>query len=341
MDRQWFFRSALAGYFTFALALPAAAKSTAVADFYAGKTIEVYVAGGAGGGYGLYARVVSKYLQRYIPGNPTLTPKFMPGGRGAKAINYLYNIASKDGLALGAPLSVQPTTEALARPGIRYASNKLHWIGRMTDIVTVVTIKNDAPATTIAGIRKSTLVAGTTGVGSTTHMAFAIMNWALDTKFKIVAGYKNTADISLAYEQGEVHAIAAPWGTVRARRPALLQDVQLVQVGLAKDSEAPEVSLLVDLVTDPKKKAAVAFLSAEATIGRTLVAPPGVPAGRVIALRHAFDAAMKDPELVAEVMKRKMGYNPMSGAALEKVVREHMDTRPDVIALAKKAAGFK
>ncbi len=318
---------------------PASAQS--VAEFYKGKNIEIYVGAGAGGGYGLYSRVLAEFMPRHIPGNPTMTPKFMSGSAGVKAANYVYNVAPKQGTALAFMLSSQPTSEATGRKSVKYKSVNFQWIGRMVDIITVVTVNRSAPATTIEGLKTKEVVAGVTGAGSSTHMPFAIMNWALGTRFKIVAGYKGSAGPALAFDRGEVAAVAAPLGTLRTRRPHMLKEVSLVQVALAKDPLSPEIPLLMDLVKDPRQKEAVRFLSAQASFGRTLAAPPGVPADRVAALRKAFDDTMKDPKFVAATTKRKMALAPMSGLELEKLVREHLATPPDIISMAKKAAGMK
>lgn len=319
-------------------AAPADAQS--VADFYKGKNIEIYVGAGAGGGYGLYSRVLAEFMARHIPGEPTMTLKFMAGSAGVKAANYVYNVAPKQGTALGFLLSSQPTSEATGR-SVKYKSANFHWLGRMVDIITVVTLSRKAPATTLDGLKKTEVIAGITRPGSTTHIPYAVMNWALGTKFKVVSGYKGSAGPALAFDRGEVHTVAAPWGTLRTRRPHMLKEISLVQVALAKDPLSPEVPLLMDLITDPKQKQAVRFLSAQASFGRTLTAPPGVPADRVAALRKAFDATMADPEFVAAAKKRKIAIAPMSGVELEKLVREHLATPAEVIRVAKKAAGMK
>jgi len=326
---------------TMLVTAPAPASADAAADFYKGKNIEIYVGAGAGGGYGLYSRVLAEFMADHIPGSPSMTLKFMAGSAGVKAANYLYNVAPKRGTSLGFFLSSQPTSEATGRKSVKYKSAKFSWIGRMVDIITVVTIKRSAPATTIDAMKNTEVIVGITRPGSTTHMPFAIMNWALGTKFKIVSGYKGSAGPALAFDRGEVDAVAAPWGTLRTRRPHMLKEIALVQIALAKDPLRPDVPLLMDLIKDPAKKEAVRFLSAQASIGRTLTAPPGVPAHLIVALRKAFDATMSDPKFLAAAKKRKMALAPLSGAAVEKIVLEHLATPADIIQVAKKAAGMK
>jgi len=327
--------------FTLAATLAGPGQADAVADFYKGRNVEIYVGAGAGGGYGLYTRVLAEFLPKHLPGHPTFTPKFMSGSAGVKMANYFYNVAPKDGSALGVPLSSIGTSEATGRKGVKYESAKIHWLGRMVDIVTVATIKRDLGIKSVDEARGKVIIAGVTRPGSTTHMPFAIMNWALGTKFKIVSGYKGSAGPALAYEKGEVQAVAAPWVTLRARRPHLLKDVQLVQVALAKDPQGMDVPLMIDLVKDPAKKAAIHFLSAQASIGRSLTAPPGVPHDRLNAIAKAFEATMNDPDFQAMAKKRKMDLNFLAWKPLQAMVMEHLHTPADIVKMAKKAAGMK
>jgi len=327
--------------FAVAATLAVPAQADAVADFYKGKNVEIYVGAGAGGGYGLYTRVLAEFLSRHVPGQPTFTPKFMSGSAGVKMANYFYNVAPKNGSALGMPLSSIATSEATGRKGIKYKSDKINWLGRMVDIVTVATVKRDLGVKSVDDARGKEIVAGVTRPGSTTHMPFAIMNWALGTKFKIVSGYKGSAGPALAYDKGEVQAVAAPWVTLRARRPHLLNDVQLVQVALAKDPQGMNVPLMIDLVNDPAKKAAVRFLSAQASIGRSLTAPPGVPHERLDAIAKGFAATMRDPAFLATAKKRKMDLNFLAWKPLQEMVEEHLHTPADIVKVAKKAAGMK
>ncbi len=324
-----------------AISANGAARADAVADFFKGKVVEIYVAAGAGGGYGLYSRVLCEFMSDHIPGQPTLTPKFMSGSAGVKAANYVYNVVPKTGAALGFFLSSQPTSEVTGAKGVKYKSAEMNWLGRMVDIITVVTVKKDSNVKSVEDATKTQVIAGITRPGSTTHLPFAIMNWALGTKFKIVSGYKGSAGPALAFDKGEVQAVAAPWGTLRTRRPHFLKERQIVQVALAKDTMRPDVPLLMDLMKTPEQKEAVRFLSAQASIGRTLSAPPGVPRDRVAALRKAFDATMADPKFLAATKKRKMALAPATGAEVEKMVLEHLATPASIIKIATKAAGIK
>ncbi len=341
MSKQGFSRLLAVLPLTFAVVATAPAQADAVADFYKGRNVTIFVGAGAGGGYGLYTRVLAEFLARHMPGKPTLTLKFMSGSAGVKMMNYFYNVAPKDGSSLGIPISSVPTSEATGRKGVKFKSAKIHWLGRIVDIVTVVTVKRSASVNSIEAARQKVIIAGSTRPGSTTHLPFAIMNWALGTKFKMVTGYKGSGGVALAFDRGEIQAAAAPWGTLRARRPHFFEDVQLVQIALAKDRQGMKVPLLLDLIDDPGKKAAVRFLSAQASIGRALIAPPGMPSDRLNAVEKAFAATMADPAFLAMAKKRKMDINPLGRSALQAMVREHLNTSPSIVKIAKKAAGMK
>ncbi len=311
-----------------------------VAGFYKGKTIEVFVAAAEGEGYDRYARLLSEFMPGHIPGNPAMTLKFMAGSGGVKAANYVYAVAPKDGTAIACLLSSQPTMEALGGPDIKYKSVNLNWIGRIVDTVSAVIVRRTGTAATLADLKKAELAAGATKAGSVTAVPFAMMNWALGTRFRIVNGYKGVTGSTRAFARGEVQAVAAPWDTILAGRPPSPNQVTIAQVGLEKNAGHPDVPLLIDLVTDPEKKAAVTFLSAQGSIGRTVSAPPRVLEERFLALRKAFNATMKDARFLAAAKQRKMELAPLTGEQVEKLVVEHLATPEGVIRIARKAAGI-
>ena len=314
------------------------ARADAVADFYKGRTVTLYVASSAGGGYGLYGQLMAAHFGRFLPGNPTTIPSYMSGAGGLKAANYVYNAAPKDGSALGVLLSPVPVQQYVQDKAAKYDVNKFQWIGVVAPVVQAFTVMKTAPATTLEGLRKTEIVAGATGVGSDTYVVPTLANVMLGTKIKIVKGYKGTAAIAQAMEQGEAHAWAGPWTSKAASFPRLLDPkvaVQLFQFGLARQEGHKDVPLLTELVQDPQKKKVVAFLSGPTALGRSLVAPPGVPANRLAALRTAFDRMVKDPAFLADAKRRKADVTPMSGKDLQALIREITDVPPSVIAEAK------
>lgn len=318
-----------------------AAFAESVAEFYTGKRITIVIGGGPGSGNEVYARLLSEFMTKWIPGNPILILQFMPGSGGVKAANYVYNVAAGDGSVMGMPLSPQPTTQAMGHSGVRYDATEFRWIGRMVDVVQLATVRRDAGVASLDDIRRKEVVAGTTRPGAANHFMFALMNAYLSTQFKIVTGYEGTGGVALAYERGEVHAQAAPYSSIVTSKPAFLNDIKLVQIGLEKEPREPDVPLLLDLVKDPKAKAVVEFMSVQAAIGRSFYLPPKVPADRVKALRQAFDQTMADPALRAKAAQRKMDLSPLDGRSVQRIVERHMATPAKIVDEAKKAAQIK
>ncbi|MPY69817.1 MAG: hypothetical protein GEU92_07005 [Alphaproteobacteria bacterium] len=316
-----------------------AVHSEPVASFYRGKTVTLYVGAGAGGGYGLYARLMAEHLGEHLPGKPTVVASFMSGSGGLKAANYVYNAAQRSGVALGVLLSPVPVQQYVRPEAAKFDVNKFQWIGVVAPVVQSFTVMRSAPATTIEGMREKEIIAGATGVGSDTYVVPKLANYALGTKIKIVKGYKGTAAIALAMERGEVHAWAGPWTSKEARFPELLNPekaVQLFQFGLIRQPGYEETPLLTDLIAVPEKKRVAEFLSGPTALGRSLVAPPEVPSERVDALRAAFDAMVEDDAFLADAKKRKADVSPTGGAETQKLVKRITDVSPNVVEEAKR-----
>jgi hypothetical protein len=152
------------------------------------------------------------------------------------------------------------------------------------------------------------------------------MNALVGTKFKIVFGYPGGNDINLAMERGEVDGRGSnSWGSWKGTKPDWIRDKKiniLVQIGLSKTEDLPDVPLLMDLAGNPDDRAVLKLLSSPTTIGRPIIAPPGVPAERVKALRDAFDTMVKDPAFLDEAKKQNLDIQPVSGEELQRIVAD-------------------
>jgi tripartite-type tricarboxylate transporter receptor subunit TctC len=312
----------------------AGAAGDPVATFYKNKTINIVVAGGPDGGYGQYANLIGPFITKYLPGNPTIVTQFMPGGGGITAANYLYNLAPHDGTSLATLLSSLPISERIGRPGIHYSSANFAWIGRFSSLNGVVTVRHDAPATTIEAMKKTPIVVGSAGVQELPILS----NWAIGTKFKIISGYEGSQGSVLAYERGEVDAFYTSWDNLKSSYARHLHDLHVLQSGLEAEKGYGDAPLLLDLVTDPEKREVTRFFAAEDTIGRFLVGPPNVPPARVEALRKAFDAAIADPDFLAKATK--LNIAAQSGAALQSVVSRVLATPSNIVAMGIQAVGL-
>ena len=307
-------------------------------DAFKGKTITMHVAAGAGGGYGHYGQLMAQHLGRHIPGEPNVIVSYMPGAGGLNGANHLYNLAARDGTALGVLVSPAPV-HAMMEPAARYDVNKFNWIGVVVPVIQALTVMRHAPAQTIEAMRETEIVAGSTGPASDTFTVPQLVNYALGTKIKIVIGYKGTADIALAMRRGEVHAWAGPWTSKSAQFPDLLDPAiatQLLQFGLKKPAGREAVPLLTELVTDPAKKSVVEFLSGPTALGYSLAAPPEVPADRIAILRNAFNAMVKDQVFLDDAKRGRSVVEATGGEELQAIVGRITSVPPNVVAEAKR-----
>jgi tripartite-type tricarboxylate transporter receptor subunit TctC len=339
------FRTHIAGFagliFSFvAVSTPVHAQS--VADFYRGKTITYNLAVPDGASWGLYARNFIEHLRKHIPGNPNIILQVMPGGGGVAAGNHIYTIAPKDGTVIGTPLSTAIVFAATDPKEVMYDPRKFSWIGSLAVIQDVISVWHTAPAKTIDEAKKIELIMGATGKGSNSFQDIALANNLLGTKFKSVRGYKGGAEINIAIERGEVHGRANTWDGWPGAQPDWLREkrlIHLVQLGPRKLPEiGDDVPLFRDLVKDPEQKKIVDFIGLGLTMGRSVYAPPGIPADRLAALRQALVETINDPAYIAAAKRQALDTDTMqTGEIIEKVVNEAFSLSPALIEKAKAA----
>jgi tripartite-type tricarboxylate transporter receptor subunit TctC len=325
------------------LALTGLAPSTVaadpVADFYRGKSIAMVIATAPGGDYDLRARLISRHMGRHIPGNPTIVPRNMPGGVGIQAMNYMANVAPKDGTAIHAIMQNMSTHQALGGPGVEFDTRKFFWIGNTTDTPNVINSWHTTGIRTIQDVMTQELVVGAPGQATNSVYYPKALNELVGTKFKIVSGYPGGNQVNLAMERGEVGGRGSnSWASWKATKPDWLREKKifiLVQVALKRNPELADIPTMIELAKTDDAKAVLTFLSADVPIARAYVTTPGVPKERVEALRRAFDATMKDPEFVAEAKKLNMDMSPSTGEAAQRYADLIANTPPKVLARAK------
>ena len=192
----------------FAISMTGSA-SADVAGFYKGRTVTIVVPAGLGASLGLYGRLLAEHWGKHIPGNPTVIVQSRPGGGGTKGAAYVYNAAPKDGTTIAEVLA--PSVLAPILRNVKFDATRFHWLGSITQRPSVVSVFHTAPATTLEGVKQKEVIMGSTGFGSETYLMPKLMNHLLDTKFKIVKGYKGGASINKAMAQGEVHGRMNYW----------------------------------------------------------------------------------------------------------------------------------
>jgi tripartite-type tricarboxylate transporter receptor subunit TctC len=320
------------------IAQPARAQS--VAQFYHGKTIDMIVGFAPGGGNDVAVRAVGRYIGKYIPGNPTVVVRNMPGAGTFLATNAVYNTLPRDGTVMALGSTTLPLDEKFGNPGVRFKTAELDWIGRIAARVDVLMMWKTSPVQSIEqALTTPSILAGTT-VGSPVVMYPNLLNNVIGTKFKIVRGYDGTRAALLAMEKGEANGNSTGFEALRAIHPDWIKDGTvriIVQFALKRDPALPDVPAAVELGRTPEQTAILKAVLNSTAIGLAMFTTPGVPPDRLAALRRAFDATMADPEFVAELQKQGGDVSPLPGEQLQQVVRDVADLPPDLIAKAKAA----
>jgi tripartite-type tricarboxylate transporter receptor subunit TctC len=323
----------------------AGAQAQSPAEFYKGKTVEVYIGYSAGGGYDVYARVLARYMGKHIPGNPSLVPKNMEGAGSLRLANWIYNAAPKDGTAFGIIARGAAFDPLFGNKAAQFDANKYNWIGSMNNEVSVCVAWKGTGVTKFEDLLTKELVVGGTGPSADTDQFPKIMNGVLNTKFKIISGYPGGNDISLAMQRGEVQGRCGwSWSSVIATQEQWYKDKTiniLVQLSLAKHEDLPNVPLVMDLAKTPEQKQMLRLVFARQVMGRPFVAPPDVPADRIAVLRKAFMDTMKDKEFIAEAEKIKLEIQPVSGQELQKLVKEAYEASPAIAERTGEMLGMK
>jgi tripartite-type tricarboxylate transporter receptor subunit TctC len=302
--------------------------------------ITIYVAGTAGGGIDLFARLVGRHLGSHIPGHPAVTVEDMPGAGGIRAANFLARQAPRDGTVLiafaGGPV-LEPLIGA-RNPG--YDASQFTWIGALTKDVGLCLSWGASPFKTIDDVRHHTMVVAGTGAGSETDTWPVIINEVLGTKFKVVTGYLGTQETILAIERGEASGrCIISLSALKTAKPDWLTGNKvniLLQVGLKKSPELPDVPLLLDLAKSDSDRQMLKLLSAPSEMARPFAAPPGLDASTSELLRRAFDATTADPKFLAEAKAMRADIAPTSGEDVQKLVSEIYATPRPIVERAKK-----
>ena len=294
--------------------------------FFAGKTITLVVGFGAGGGYDLYARLLSRYLGHHIPGSPNVIVQNMDGAGGVRAANHVYSLAPKDGTVIAAVNQGAAMFQLLGGKGAQYDPAKFNWLGSMAYSNNTVYVWSGSNIKTIEdATRRDTSMAGS-GVISDANIYPAVLNALVGTKFKIINGYTGTNESNLALERGEVDGRGGgAYSSLVSTRPEWLRDRKiaiLTQVGFEKEPDLPNVPLLIDLVKNEEDRRIANLVTLPVAIGYNYWLAPEVPTERVKMLRDAFAATMKDPALAEEARKQSFEIRPKTGEQLEKMVRD-------------------
>ena len=295
-----------------------------------------------GGGYDLYARVVAPHFSRHIPGNPQIVIKNMLGGSGIKAAGYMSTVTPQDGTSLGLFLDALTLGKVLGGQG-DFDPVKLVWIGRIVSTATVSVVWHTSPVQTIEQAKEREILMAGTVPSNTSNFIPAALNDLIKTKIKVISGFRGSPDQSLAMLRGEVNAIGGmSWEAIQTNHQDWLTEKKVrvfYTQGAKRIKDLPDVPGLLDFAYDERSRNLFGLLGSMPDIGRAIVAEPGIPPERTAALRKAFNATMRDPELIAEIKKRRLGLEPLTGEEVHKIVAASVATPAALVEQARRYIG--
>jgi tripartite-type tricarboxylate transporter receptor subunit TctC len=304
------------------------------------RPVSIYVAGTAGGGIDLYARLFARHFGRHIAGKPNVTVQLMPGAGGIRAANFLAEQAPRDGTAI-ATFASGPILEPLIgarNPG--YDMSSFTWLGAMNKDFGLCIASATTPFKTIDDVRRQQMVVAGTGAGSETDTWPVVLNDVLGTKFKLVTGYLGSQETILAIERGEAHGRCVfSLSALKIAKPDWLREKKinvLVLTALAGSTDFPGIPAVVDLVSKPQDRQLLELMVGPGAMARSFAAPPALPAGKAALLRRAFDATLQDPEFRADAARIQADLAPTTGEEVQALVARIYATPRPVIERVKK-----
>jgi len=317
------------------------AVSADIANFYKGKTITIAIPYGPGGTYDKYGSTFANHLGKHIPGNPNVIVQHRPGAGGAKAMNFTYNVAPKNGTFGMVPLDAAVVNQLLRPDRMRYDASKFQWLGSSNQTNSVMVVRSDTGVKKWQDLRKIQIIGAGSGKFNSGYMNPKLMSVLLGFKMQYISGYKGSSRSILAIEQGEAQMSSFNWLTWDSKVPHWFGGDRpfaraILQNGVDKDPALPNVPLLADLVKQSEKPF-VAFIASMGPIGRGVTMPPGVSKAKIAALRTAYDKMNADPVFEAELKKRRLRLIASSGKKIQSIVNKALKaSSPSVIKQVRK-----
>jgi tripartite-type tricarboxylate transporter receptor subunit TctC len=310
--------------------------------FFARKTITISIGYTAGGSYDLYGRLVARHLGKHIPGQPTVVAQNMPGTGSLKAAAYLYDVAPKDGTALGVVVESAALEQALGNPAAQYDAGRFTYVGRVATSNNIFMQWHTSKVQSIEDSKRIESSLAGTGPGSIAETVPRLLNALAGTKLKLVSGYPASNEAMLAMERGEVEGASSSWAAVSVGKKEWLRDKKIriiLQTAPERVRELPDAPALPEMGTTAEDKQVYALYASGSAIGRTVIAPPGIAPERVKILRDAFNAMVKDSDFVADIQKLNVELDPLPGERVQELIARTLAAPAAVRERAKVAFG--
>ncbi|MDB5649236.1 MAG: family tricarboxylate transporter, receptor protein [Hyphomicrobiales bacterium] len=325
---------------------PASAVDETVEAFYRNRQVTLIVGSSAGGGYDAYSRLLARHIGRHIPGNPSIVVQNMPGASGVRSINYLANIAPKDGSVFGIGTRSTLVEPLFGSDQVKADARKLSWIGGLNTEWSVGVSWRTSGLTSIADARAREFAVSSSGISSDGAVYAAILNNVLGTRFRIINGYPGTAEEQLAMQRGEVAGrVGWAWGSLRSTARDHIEKGDLKPFVLLSPQAQPGIDapLARDFAASDEDRAVLDFAFAPQLIGRPFFGPPDVPADRLAVLRTAFAETTQDAAFLEEADRLQLEISYVSAHDLQELANRLYATPARIIERtkqARQASGF-
>jgi tripartite-type tricarboxylate transporter receptor subunit TctC len=309
-----------------------------IADVYEERQVKLIISSSVGGGYDTYSRAIARHLGDHLPGHPTIVPQNMPGAGGIKAADILYNVVPKDGLTIGNLQNTVPFEPMYGTKQAKYDPNAFNWLGSPNQEVALLLVWHTVPVNTLADARTHELLLGASGANSTPAFYARLLSAVFHLKIKLITGYPGQSESFLAMEKGENEGYSSTfWSSLKTTHPDWIAEKKvklLVQYALAPHPELKDVPFALDLLKDrPADRRLMELASAPLSLGRPMVAPPGVAPDRIAALRTAMMATFKDPAFLVDCAKLRLECStPISGEETQAVIERMYAAPPAILA---------
>lgn len=332
------------GVSVIATALTVAALGAAPAGaqaFQQHKMLTLVVAGSVGSAYNSYGRVLARFMNRHIPGNPDIIVKNMHGAGGNMAVEYMHAQAPKDGSTLFLLTAGSIMDPLFAPARFKYDPREFEYLGTMNQDTRVCLTRADSPVKTFADAQKREAIIAGTQPGSSTVDHPLMLNALAGTKFKLVQGYRGTSEVLLAIDRGEAEGMCTVLSSITTMRPKWLTAGEANIFMYIALHPAPEIATykipsIFDLVT-PDVRPVMEMIATPQVFGRPVLLPAGTPAAQVNPLREAFMATMKDPEFLKEADKTDVEITPLDGESVAALVKKIYSAPRDMVDRMAKA----
>jgi len=303
-------------------------------SFFKGKIINYIVATKPGGGYDAYARLIGRYMQKYIPGVKVIV-KNVPGAGHIIGANDTY-LAKPDGLTIGTFNTGLIYNQIVGSPGIKFDLAKYSWIGKASSETRVFIVSAKSPYKTFQDIlnSKEPIKMAASGVGTQAYNDVLLVAAATGANLKVIPGYAGREG-EMAMLRGEVVGQIGSYvgltGFIKAKEGRVL-----LQMGDKKHKDLPDVPLASELKLPARSKKILAIIDSTSSLGRLTAGPPGIPQDRLMILREAYKKALNDPALLQEAARMGLEIDPEYGEKVAQMVREAVNQPKDNVELLKK-----